>query len=215
VLLRPHFFPFTEPSVEVDVSCFNCDSGYLRDGSRCPLCKGSGWLEVLGAGMVDPNVFAYVKDYGYDPEKRHRLRLRHGNRADRDAPPRRPRPAPLLRQRPALPAPVRGALMLVPVEWLREYCDPPLSTEELAARLTLTGTKDERVFRYGTKKPDHFVVGFVRSAEQHPNADRLRVCEVDVGEAEPVTIVCGAPNVAAGQTVAVARPGPSSPTGAR
>jgi phenylalanyl-tRNA synthetase alpha chain len=68
VLLRPHFFPFTEPSVEVDVSCFNCTAGYLRDGSRCPLCKGSGWLEVLGAGMVDPNVFAYVKDYGYDPE---------------------------------------------------------------------------------------------------------------------------------------------------
>jgi phenylalanyl-tRNA synthetase alpha chain len=69
VLLRPHFFPFTEPSVEVDVSCFNCDSGYMRDGSRCPLCKGSGWLEVLGAGMVDPNVFAHVRDYGYDPDK--------------------------------------------------------------------------------------------------------------------------------------------------
>jgi phenylalanyl-tRNA synthetase beta chain len=101
--------------------------------------------------------------------------------------------------------------MLVPVEWLREYCDPPLSTEELAARLTLTGTKDERVIR-GTK-PDHFVVGFVRSAEQHPNADRLRVCEVDVGEVEPVTIVCGAPNVAAGQTVAVARPGAQLPDG--
>ena len=69
VLLRPHFFPFTEPSVEVDVSCFNCDGGHVRDGSRCPLCKGSGWLEVLGAGMVDPNVFAYVRDYGYDPDK--------------------------------------------------------------------------------------------------------------------------------------------------
>jgi phenylalanyl-tRNA synthetase alpha chain len=69
VLLRPHFFPFTEPSVEVDVSCFNCQAGYLRDGSRCPLCKGSGWLEVLGAGMVDPNVFAYVAEHGYDPER--------------------------------------------------------------------------------------------------------------------------------------------------
>jgi phenylalanyl-tRNA synthetase alpha chain len=69
VLLRPHFFPFTEPSVEVDVSCFNCTAGYLADGSRCPLCKGSGWLEVLGAGMVDPNVFAYVADYGYDHER--------------------------------------------------------------------------------------------------------------------------------------------------
>jgi phenylalanyl-tRNA synthetase beta chain len=97
--------------------------------------------------------------------------------------------------------------MLVPLEWLREYCDPPLSTEELAARLTLTGTKDERVFRHGAPSPDHYVVGLVRSAAQHPNADRLRVCEVDVGETEPVTIVCGAPNVAAGQTVAVARPG--------
>jgi phenylalanyl-tRNA synthetase alpha chain len=68
VQLRPDFFPFTEPSVEVDVSCFNCKQGHLADGSRCPLCKGSGWLEILGAGMVDPNVFAYVREYGYDSE---------------------------------------------------------------------------------------------------------------------------------------------------
>jgi phenylalanyl-tRNA synthetase alpha chain len=61
VLLRPHFFPFTEPSVEVDVSCFQCRGGLRKDGSRCSLCKGSGWLEVLGAGMVDPNVFAQVE----------------------------------------------------------------------------------------------------------------------------------------------------------
>jgi phenylalanyl-tRNA synthetase alpha chain len=75
VRLRPHFFPFTEPSVEVDVSCFNCDGkGFLRDGSRCPLCKGEGWLEVLGAGEVDPNIYAHVPTTaanapGYDPEK--------------------------------------------------------------------------------------------------------------------------------------------------
>ncbi len=75
VRLRPHFFPFTEPSVEVDVSCFNCDGkGFLRDGSRCPVCKGEGWLEVLGAGEVDPNVYSYVPTTdanapGYDPEK--------------------------------------------------------------------------------------------------------------------------------------------------
>jgi phenylalanyl-tRNA synthetase alpha chain len=69
VQLRPDFFPFTEPSVEVDVSCFNCTRGHLRDGSRCALCKGSGWLEILGAGMVDPNVFSYVREYGYDPEQ--------------------------------------------------------------------------------------------------------------------------------------------------
>jgi phenylalanyl-tRNA synthetase alpha chain len=69
VRLRPHFFPFTEPSVECDVSCFNCNDGFLRDGSRCPLCKGEGWIEILGAGEVDPNVFEYVREHGYDPEK--------------------------------------------------------------------------------------------------------------------------------------------------
>jgi phenylalanyl-tRNA synthetase alpha chain len=69
VRLRPHFFPFTEPSVEVDVSCFNCTDGVTADGQRCPLCKGTTWIEILGAGMVDPNVFEYVHEYGYDPEK--------------------------------------------------------------------------------------------------------------------------------------------------
>jgi phenylalanyl-tRNA synthetase alpha chain len=69
VRLRPHFFPFTEPSVECDVSCFNCTDGFLTDGSRCPLCKGEGWIEILGAGEVDPNVFEYVRHYGYDPER--------------------------------------------------------------------------------------------------------------------------------------------------
>ncbi len=75
VRLRPHFFPFTEPSVEVDVSCFHCSGkGFMKDGSRCPLCKGEGWLEVLGAGEIDPNVYSYVPTTernapGYDPEK--------------------------------------------------------------------------------------------------------------------------------------------------
>lgn len=69
VRLRPHFFPFTEPSVEVDVSCFNCKDGFLRDGSRCPVCRGEAWLEILGAGEVDPNVFAHVREHGYDPEE--------------------------------------------------------------------------------------------------------------------------------------------------
>jgi phenylalanyl-tRNA synthetase alpha chain len=75
VRLRPHFFPFTEPSVEVDVSCFHCDGrGWMKDGARCQLCKGEGWLEVLGAGEVDPNVYSYVPTTernapGYDPER--------------------------------------------------------------------------------------------------------------------------------------------------
>jgi len=61
VRLRPHFFPFTEPSAELDVSCFNCDGGE----STCRVCKGVGWLEMLGCGMVDPRVFEAV---GYDPD---------------------------------------------------------------------------------------------------------------------------------------------------
>ena len=55
--------------VEVDVSCFNCQDGFMPDGSRCPLCKGTAWIEILGSGMVDPNVFEYVRDRGYDPER--------------------------------------------------------------------------------------------------------------------------------------------------
>ena len=70
VRLRPHYFPFTEPSVEVDVSCFQCEgTGVLPNGERCNLCKGQGWIEILGAGMVDPNVLGFVSDNGYDPEK--------------------------------------------------------------------------------------------------------------------------------------------------
>jgi phenylalanyl-tRNA synthetase alpha chain len=70
VRLRPHFFPFTEPSVEVDVSCFQCGgTGVLPSGERCNLCKGQGWIEILGAGMVDPEVLGFVADNGYDPER--------------------------------------------------------------------------------------------------------------------------------------------------
>ncbi len=59
--LRGHFFPFTEPSVELDVACFLCD------GRGCRVCKQTGWIELLGAGMIDPNVLAFVP--GYDPER--------------------------------------------------------------------------------------------------------------------------------------------------
>src|SRR5947209_11270168 len=69
VRLRPHFFPFTEPSVEVDVSCFNCTDGITDEGARCPLRKGEGWIEILGAGIIDPNVFEAVREHGYDPER--------------------------------------------------------------------------------------------------------------------------------------------------
>ena len=66
---RPSFFPFTEPSAEMFVSCFICGGIGLRGSDPCRTCKMSGWIEVLGCGMVDPNVFEFVKDNGYDPKK--------------------------------------------------------------------------------------------------------------------------------------------------
>ncbi|HEY2335113.1 MAG TPA: phenylalanine--tRNA ligase subunit beta [Solirubrobacterales bacterium] len=102
--------------------------------------------------------------------------------------------------------------MKVPYSWLREHCDPGIDPGELAERLAMTGTEVERVSAIGPPSAEGFVVGRVLSAEPHPNADRLRVCAVDAGEGER-TIVCGAPNVAAGQTVAVALPGATLPGG--
>jgi phenylalanyl-tRNA synthetase alpha chain len=66
---RPSFFPFTEPSAEVLVSCFVCGGSGKRGSEPCRPCKQTGWIEILGCGMVDPNVFEFVKDNGYDPSK--------------------------------------------------------------------------------------------------------------------------------------------------
>ena len=66
VRFRPSFFPFTEPSVEVDMSCTQCGGHGHVNGQPCRVCKGSGWLEILGSGMVDPAVFTAV---GYDPDE--------------------------------------------------------------------------------------------------------------------------------------------------
>ena len=66
---RPSFFPFTEPSAEMYVSCFICGGSGRRGNDPCRPCKQTGWIEILGCGMVDPNVFEFVKDNGYDPKK--------------------------------------------------------------------------------------------------------------------------------------------------
>ncbi|HEU4657573.1 MAG TPA: phenylalanine--tRNA ligase subunit beta [Capillimicrobium sp.] len=105
--------------------------------------------------------------------------------------------------------------MRLPIEWLDDFVDPGLTPRELASRLAMTGTEVDRVHHHGVDALEHFVVGRVLRAEQHPNADRLRVCDVAVGEGDVAHIVCGAPNVAAGQTVAVARPGAIMPDGTR
>jgi phenylalanyl-tRNA synthetase beta chain len=105
--------------------------------------------------------------------------------------------------------------MRVPLQWLHEYCRPELDAAALAERLAMTGTEVERVEHHGVGALEQFVVGRVLEAGRHPDADRLSVCLVDVGDGEPSQIVCGAPNVAAGQTVAVAKPGAVMPDGTK
>src|SRR4051794_22877084 len=141
------------------------------------------------------------------------LRVRHGHRARRVPAPRRARPAHVLRERPATAGAVR--LMRAPMSWLRAYCDPPIGADEAGRRLNDAGIELERIDRVGVGALDGFVVGQVLSAERHPNADRLSVCVVDDGSGADRTIVCGAPNVAAGQTVAVALPGAVMPDGTK
>ena len=103
--------------------------------------------------------------------------------------------------------------MRVPISWLYEYCAPELDVHQLAERLAMTGTEVDRIDHHGVSELDAFVVGRVLSADRHPDADRLSVCVVDVGGGEEAQIVCGAPNVAAGQLVAVGRPGAVMPDG--
>jgi phenylalanyl-tRNA synthetase beta chain len=105
--------------------------------------------------------------------------------------------------------------MRVPLSWLHEYCAPDLDAAALAERLAMTGTEVERVERHGVDALESFVIGRVLERQRHPDADRLNVCMVDVGGSTAVQIVCGAPNVAAGQMVAVARPGAVMPDGTK
>src|SRR5919107_4139810 len=105
--------------------------------------------------------------------------------------------------------------MLLPLFWLHDYIDPRLDVAKLADRLDMTGTAVERLHTHGVTALENFVVGRVLTREQHPDADRLSVCTVAIGEGDVAQIVCGAPNVAAGQTVAVARPGAIMPDGTK
>lgn len=102
--------------------------------------------------------------------------------------------------------------MLVSVKWLREMVPFEVGVEELADRLTMLGLEMEE-FIHPFKEIEDVVVGHVLTCEKHPEADKLSVCTVDVGEGDPLNIVCGAPNVAAGQKVAVAKVGTTLPGG--
>ncbi|HDZ5577256.1 TPA: phenylalanine--tRNA ligase subunit beta [Staphylococcus aureus] len=102
--------------------------------------------------------------------------------------------------------------MLISNEWLKEYVTIDDSVSNLAERITRTGIEVDDLIDY-TKDIKNLVVGFVKSKEKHPDADKLNVCRVDIGEDEPVQIVCGAPNVDAGQYVIVAKVGGRLPGG--
>src|SRR5690554_3329113 len=102
--------------------------------------------------------------------------------------------------------------MLISYNWLKEYVDIPWGPEELADRLTMAGLEVEDVTPLNPGL-DNVRVGKVLNIQPHPDTDSLSVCQVEVGKEKPLQIVCGAPNVASGQIVAVALPGAVLPGG--
>ena len=102
--------------------------------------------------------------------------------------------------------------MQFPESWLREFCNPPLNTEQLAETLTMAGLEVEELQPVAPPFTS-VVIGEIKSAEQHPNADRLRVCQVDVGQASLLNIVCGAPNARVGIRIPCAMVGAELPPG--
>src|SRR5690625_1262408 len=103
--------------------------------------------------------------------------------------------------------------MLVSLNWLKQYVNyGDLTPEQLSEKITKSGIEVDGIEYITTEKSDNVVIGHVQTCDQHPNADKLSLCTVDVGD-EVLTIACGAPNVAAGQKVAVAKPGAVLPGG--
>ncbi len=200
--LRPSYFPFTEPSAEVDMSCVFCD------GAGCRICKHTGWLEVSGCGMVHPNV---LKASGVDPERY--TGYAFGAGIDRLAMLRYgvndlrlffENDLRFLRQFRALQR------MKVPYSWLAEWVPVPWQASELGARLTMAGFELEAL-EQAAPAFTGVVVAEILSAERHPQADKLQVCRVSTGSGEPLQIVCGASNARAGLKSALAVVGAQLP----
>ena len=142
---RPSFFPYTEPSVEFDLACLGCG------GKGCRMCKQTGWLEIMGSGMVHPAVFEAVNARlgrkVYDPEEVTGFAFGLGHRARGHPALRHRGHPPLLRQRPSLPGAV--PVMKVPLSWLREFVDVTVEAERLAEALTLVGLAVEGIDKTG------------------------------------------------------------------
>src|SRR6267143_406136 len=133
-----------------------------------------------------------------------RVRLRAGNGPPRDAPVRHSR-SPLFRcERPPVPQAIR--IMKFSVSWLREFVELPSRVNELAELLTMAGIEIESIEKRGANF-DKVVVAQINASAQHPNADRLSVCQVDDGSGQQRQIVCGAKNYKVGDKVPLALPG--------
>ena len=160
--------------------------------------------------MVDPALFSYVE--GYDAERLTGYAWGLGVERAAGASPRDAGHPLAVGERPAADGAVR---MRVPVSWLREYVASTLPVDELGELLRMTGTKLEAhpPDRRRAEARSCYRVGRVLTRDAHPDADRLSLCTVDVGEGEPRQIVCGATNFDAGATVAVALPGAPLPDG--
>ena len=204
-----HFFPFTEPSVEVDVRMLPVRR-QRRWPARCNLCKGTGWAGDPRLGDGRPQRLRYVREHGYDPKPvpGSLLAFGNGDRADRDARAWSAGPASTTTIS-ASGSPSAGGRRRLPLSAAASTCAPDLTVRELATRLAMTGTEVDRVHAHGVGSGGaHFVVGHVLSAEQHPDADRLRVCNVDQDGASRSR------SAAAHRTSRPGRPSPSPRPGA-
>ena len=200
--LRPSYFPFTEPSAEVDITCVLCD------GQGCRVCKQTGWLEIAGCGMVHPNVFEAC---GIDAERytgcafgvgiERLAMLRYGVNDlrlffEND-----------LRFLAQFAGLSRAYAMKLPLSWLRDWVDVPWKDRELADRLTMLGFEVEAHRSRGAALQRRRGRARSSSAEPHPQADKLRVCTVDDGRSRQrgaLQIVCGGANARAGLRTALA-----------
>ncbi len=197
--LRPSYFPFTEPSAEVDIECVFCH------GKGCRVCKQTGWLEILGCGMIHPNVLAAAnidserwQGYAFGMGIERLAMLRYGVDDLRL----------FFENDFAVPEAVP---VKITYRWMQEFVPLP-SPEELARHLTLEGLEVESV----TPVAPAFsgvVVGQVLEAGRHPDAEKLSLCQVTTDGENRLQIICGASNVRAGLRVAVAMVGAQLPNG--
>ncbi len=209
---RPSFFPFTEPSMEVDIQCD-------RSGGDIKFGQGNDWLEILGCGMVHPNV---LRNCGLDPDEYQGFAWGMG--IDRIAmlkygmPDLRPFFEADVRWLAALRLPAarlpdacgRIEHVKFTLSWLKDYLATDATVAEISEKLTTVGLEVEAIEDKAATLSD-FVVANVISAEKHPNADKLRVCMVDIGDGNPIQVVCGAPNARAGMKGVFAKPGTTIP----